>query len=308
MANKRVFHEVNGLVINGVTVAGATQISVTEDFVTNIDPEYTGGAGPSGRVHDACRTRTQVRTTDVVAAIAALIAAPTTGVWYGRESGATTSLKSTLKSPRAFALAIELAKAQLGAATLDFSSVFGAAETHADVLAVLAAQTNPNPQLPNRVLRIQSCVHGEDPNDLDILHVESLSLRVQAKGGSPLEDYGDDDTGISVVEIPEWDLPQVSLTIRDSKEVAAEGVDLSVKLLEHGQHDLIVTCQPVAVLASAVLTIRNVTFHSRQKTGGEGWTGHTLQGTAGWLDADGTTWRTIDNATPALRLVNWATS
>lgn len=305
MANKRVYQEVNKCLVNAIQLAGATQISITEDYVVGIDPEWTGGAGPSGRVQTAQRIRGQIRTADCVAALAALIASPTTASWYGRESGLATLMHSTLKAPIPYALAMELSKTQLGAATLDFSCRFAEADTFATMLTVSGGEAAPVPQLPTRVLRILSATHGA----LAVPHIEALSLRIQVRGGNPLEDWGDNDIGVTAIEIPEYDAPAVSLTMRDSQEVAAEAKDLATKLLEAGTKDLVVVVQPVALAATATLTIRNVLFTSRQKTGEAGWSGHVLQGSAGFFDpAPSNTWRTLNHVTPAERLVNWATT
>lgn len=287
MANQRVFDEVSLATFNGVSVGGITSINTTEDYLANINADLDFSAGPSERLLGGQQVKGQLRTSDVLTMIVLLNSTPAASLFFGKESGSANYQKTDLKNPRFFKAVFDADVSSLATITADFQCIFDPTDTFADIQQVtggIIPSMIPAKVQPSRLWRPKTATFGALP--LTPVHLQGLSFQIAARGGGPLVDFGDGDIGTTVVDVPGWDVVTVTLTIRDSKETV-EGVstkDVATLMIEEGVGDLAVVLAGVGNVADKTLTLDNCSFHSRQKAGGPGWTGHTLNGVLQWRD------------------------
>lgn len=302
MANKRVYDEVEGCKINGISIGGLTSIITRQDFVHATDSEADGHDFPSDTDEAGQQVTATIVTTDVLQLIPLLLSTPGSSEWFGHESGAATYGKGTLANLVCHSGRFESALGSYARITVEGQCRFGAAaDTFEDVEGWLAAQTVPTITHPVRYWQPGSAVHGE----LTALHVQSIGFNI---GGRLMTDYDAGDKGTTAVDVAGYNAVGVDLTVRDaSQQTGPPTHDLATALMLNEVHNLVVGFTGVGEAVAKTLTLRNCRFRNKQKTGGRDWTGHALSGVLRGRDpTDPYTVRTIDDATPADRLINFS--
>lgn len=306
MANKRLFDDVQGLVVNTIDVGGATSVAVTADHVHKIDSREDSVQGTSVVSDSGQRVDVDIRTTDVMKMVSLLASAPGALNCKARESGAATyGLLEVAPAPHGV-LVMHSANfscsrdryAALGVrGTVRFASN---AKTFADVVKFTAAQTAPTIAQPSRLWQPTAMAHDGDAT-IAILHATEASFDIT---GRVLTDYGDDDLGMVAVDVADYDAITGTITIRDAS--VATGQQVAQQLVGNGVGDLSITLEGVAEVATKTLLLRNVKFRSYERTGGKDYTSWRVPFAAQWRDAANPyTIRTLTDATPANRMVNF---
>ncbi len=310
LVNKRVYDEVQGLLFAGAGLAGSalaiggvTSISVEEGYESIVRNSFDGAQGPTAHEHAKAFIRSTIRTTDVLKMIDLLISVPgaASAEWLGPQSGAATFIKGTLAgyvfhaldftANEDFAVASLQAQHRFANSNDDFEAV------HTFVTGVAGPVTRTH---PDRLYRIKTCTHGGQA----ILHIQNFSFRLAAR---LITDSGDADVGQTAIERGDFNDISVTLGFRDSTKHASGSYDLATQLLKAGPADLVVTLDGAGELVDKKITLRNCKFTNRQRSGQEGWTGFTLQGSLVFRDpADPWTIRTVNHATAATRLIDVA--
>lgn len=300
MANNRVYDEVIAPVINAVSMGGMTSIETTQDYMHNVDSQQDGVGGPSDADEAGQQVKVSIASTDVLQLIPLLIATPTAATWYGFESGASTFAKGSLVAPVLNSGRFNVAKG--GYATINVAGQCrfpDAAATFDDVEGFVRTQNEPAQVHPQRLWQPGACTHDAlAPN-----HLQSLGFALNAR---LMVDYDSGDMGTTAVDRAEWGLVEVELVIRDSS--VSGNSDMATALMNNGVKDLVVALTGVGDTPDKTLTLRNCKFRSKRKIGGRDWSGHALSGVLQWRDLTGAppTIRTLDDATPANRLINFA--
>jgi len=250
-----------------------------------------------------------ITTRDILKMIPVLIATPATALFYGRQSGVTGDnwTKATIGSGNSplvmHAASLSLSRTAYGQVQLDGTVRSDGTEAQTALLAFLDAQAAPTETLPNYLWQIQSVSHDPGGTPLTIVHPVDLTLRVT---GILRTDYGDTDVGLSAVDIAGYRYA-LDLTVCDSGKDGANSWQTVSALIANGTKDLAITIQGVGQQATQTLTIRNVKFTGNTKTMGRDYTGHRTTGVINRLDPGAApTLRTIDAATPADRIINFA--
>lgn len=301
--NKRVYDEVDGLKINTISIGGVTGIDVEQSHAVEIDSVSDGVDGPSDADQAGQQVTFTIITTDVIQLIPLLISTPGSAEWFGHESGAATYGKGTLVNPVCHSGAFSSALGSYATITVNGQCRFPtAASTFKDVEGWLAAQQGPTLTHPSKLWQPKSAVHGA----LEPLHVQALNFNIP---GRLMTDHDGGDKGITAVDVAGYTLGAVDLTIRDSTQQTGPPThDMATALIENGKNDLVVSFEGVGDTPDYNLTLRNMVFRRKRKTGGRGWSGHALNGVQQWRDPTGSppTIRKIDHATAAERLINFA--
>ncbi len=299
MSNKRVYDEVQGLVMNGVSVGGVTSIEVEEGYSSEQKSEFDGAQGPTALENAGAFVKATVRTTDITKAIALLISTPGTAEWFAAESGLATFSKASLVAPVFHKLDMRFNR-ENAVATLEARCRFPASNADIEnVHALLAAQTAPTRTHPNRLHKVLAADHGLQ----GVLHIEDLSVSV---AGRLLTDWGDEDIGETAVDVAGFGDVSVNATFKDSSQISSgPGYDLRTALIKNGVKDLVVELGGVAEVADAVMTLRNCKWRGGVRSGAEGYSRLTMRGELQYRDpATPFTIRTINHATAATRLIN----
>ncbi len=296
-----IFDEVEGLVMNAVNVGGLTSIGTDQGYAHTVDSEADGQDGPSNASEAGQRLTYNLVTSDVLRGIPLLIATPTSALWYGHEVDAATYGKGSLVNPVCHALSFDSRLGSYATITVQGQCKFpNAAATFDDVEGFVIGEAAPSLTHPNRQWQPRSAVHGS----LTAQEVMGLTFNVR---GKLLEHYRGGDKGTTVMVVAGYGLVEVTLTIRDTQvQAGPPSHDLGTALMKNGVQSLVVNFEGVGDAADKTLTLRNCKFRTKRKAAGRDWSGHTLSGVLQWRDATGGTVRTLDDATPADRLINWA--
>ena len=299
MANTRVFQETQDCTINGVDLAGVTRIETEQSYVQQVTTQDDDGGGIVDADVGGKRVRVTVATSDVLQAIALLLSAPTTGVWLGKESGTATYGQETLKAPLFSSLAFSSGRGQHAAAVLSGQCRFGAGDDFEDIEAWVAGAAAPmlNPP-PDKLWLPVSMSHGS----LAPLHIDGFNFNVP---GEIIEDWDGATIGTEAVDKGDYGLITVSLTIFDSAKDGINAWQIATALMKNAIADLAVVLKGAGGVANKTCTVRNAKWISSKKVTSKGYTGQTISGIAPRRDAAGTIW-TIDHATPASRMINFA--
>lgn len=308
MANQRIYDEVDGLkfTTSDIEVGGVTSIGTEQSFTHNVDSLSDGVQGPSDADEAGQRETFRIVTTDVMQGIPILIGTHASMQFFGHESGVAPPNnygKVVLIVPVPHALDFQAQRGQYATATIDGMCRFNlAASEFADVEGFTEHQAAPTLRHPLRLWQPKSVVHGS----LLPSAVQSVAFSL---AGRVLEDYGDTDKGMTAVDVAGFALGAVTLTIRDSgQQTGPPTHNMPTALLKNGVKDLVVSFEGVGDTPDAVLTLRNCKFRKSARAGGRDWSGYTLSGVMQWRDPSGAPplIRTINDATPADRLINFA--
>jgi len=303
MANERVFDEVDALTVNSVEVGGINSIGITQGHIDTVESD-DGNQGPAVRSRGGQKVDLSLVSTDVIDLIALLISTPATAIFYGRESGAATYVKSTIGTATSKLVmhtgALRLSRGAYAQMTVDGTVRSDGADTFTEICKHEDGQSAPTLVFPARLWKPTALTHGT----IAVLHPVDANIRI-----TPVlrQDYGDGDAGLSAFDIAGWKVA-VEATVRDSDAYLTNSYDICTQLLDQGTKDLVIALEGVGQQGNQELTLRNCAFESRRKAAGKDYTGHTLSGGLQFEDPDSPyTMRTIDHATPAERLINFAT-
>lgn len=306
MANTRVFDEIAAVKADdgasGIDVGGVSSIEVRQGYVHKTQSGRDGGQGSARRAQAGMTVTGTLASTDVLQLVPLMITTLVKLDYYGRQSGAATWTKGTLINPVFHAGRFNSSLANYATISADLTCRFAdGTKVFKDVAGFVDGQGAPTIVQPAPFWRPQSCTFG----GLSPVHVQSLGFTIP---GELLTDYGDTDKGLTAVDVAGWGDPTVELVTRDSsKQTGPPTHDMATALIESGIEDLVCTFDAVGSTDTKILTIRNVKFEEAAKTGGLDWTGHRLTGTVQWEDPDDPwTLRTLNHATAAERLINWA--
>ncbi|MEK6676627.1 MAG: hypothetical protein AABZ47_13365 [Planctomycetota bacterium] len=304
MANTRTFDEVNEMTFNSIVVEGLKSLEIREGHRVNADSEQDGVHGPDDVASAHQFVEGSLATDDILDLIGLLISTPGTATWKGRKSGSANWGQGTLTAPVPHGLSFSADQGGFGRGNLNFTCRFASAgATFADVVkwdegGIAAPAAFPT---PSRLWRPNTLAHGS----LNVNHLVDLSFNLS---GRVLTDADGNDIGETAVDVAGYAVPTVTITIRYSQEIAADTKkDMKTALVTNGIANLTVAFVGVGNAVPKTLTIRNVKFDEARKTTGRNWTGHTLTGRCQWRDPLAPfTQRTINDATPANRLINFA--
>lgn len=306
MANKRIFDDVQGLTINTIDVGGATAVAVTMDHVHKVDSREDSVQGTSVVSDSGQRVDVDIRTTDVMKMVSLLASTPGAMTCKARESGAATY--GLLEVAKASEGVLVMHSANFSCsrdryATLGLRGTvrFASGKTIADVVQYTAAQIAPTIAQPSRIWKPTAMAHDGNTT-IAILHAQEASFDIN---GRVLTDYGDDDVGMTAVDVADYDAITGTITIRDAS--ATTGQQTAQQLITNGVGDLSITLSGVAEVADKTLLLRNVKFRSYERTGGKDYTSWRVAFAAQWRDpATPFAIRTLTHATPAERMINFA--
>lgn len=314
-SNKRIFDDVQGLVVNTlldggapITIGGVTAVSINESFADNPDSREDSVQGTSVVSNAGQRVDVDISTTDVMQLVPLLTSVPGSLVCKARESGLPTySLLEICKDDGG----IVIHKGSFSASRSGHASInvggtarFGAsANTFAAIVKTTTGTAAPTIVQPNRLWQPTAMSHiGTSP--LAILHAQEVSFDIN---GRVLTDYGDDDVGITAVDVADYNAIEGRITFRDatsSNPIA--GSQLAQQLMMNGAGNLTITLSGVGEVTSKVLTLRNVKFQSFDRRGGKDYTSWQMAFKAQWRDpATPFTIRTLTDVTAAERMINF---
>lgn len=305
-SNKRIFDDVQGLVANAVNVGGATSVAVTMDHVHKVDSREDSVQGTSVVSDAGQRVDVDIRTTDIMQLVPVLTSTPGALNCKARESGAATfGLLEVAQATQGVLVMhsgnFSCSRDRYAAVGLRGTVRFLTGKTIADVVKYTAAQTAPTITQPSRLWQPTAMAHNGTSN-LPLLHAQEASFDIN---GRVLTDYGDDDVGMTAVDVADYDAITGTITIRDAS--ATTGQQIAQQLVGNGVGNLTITLSGVGEIASKVLTLRNVKFRSYERTGGKDYTAWRVPFAAQWRDpATPFTIRTLTDATAANRMINFA--
>ena len=288
MANKRIYDEVDGLKVNTISTGGVTSVNTEQSYADEADSIGDGMAGPSDVDQAGQQVTFSINTSDVLQLIPLLISTP--------------SAAATLVKPVCAAGRFAAARGSYATITVDGQCRFANSDdTFEDVEGFTAGQSAPTLTHPSLLWQPKNAVHGA----LSPLHTQSLSFNIPRR---LIVDYSDGDKGTTAVDVGKYGVVGVELAIRDVTQTGSPPHDMATALMKNGFKDLVIGFEGVGDTPDYNLTLRNCQFRNRRKTTGQGWTGWALSGALQWRDPTGSppTIRTLDNATPANRLINFA--
>jgi len=177
--NKRVGLP-QAMVINGVDAGGAMTARIDAGF-DNVMRSSPDGLQVPTKDKEIQYVRGTIVTQDWGEAINLLTGVVGTYIFYERSSGvavATGYIEHTLTAPVIHRMSINLAKGGYATASFDFECrAADETKTIADMWALLDGQTAPTYISAARGgFRVESAVHGADPNDVDIYHVTAFDF------------------------------------------------------------------------------------------------------------------------------------
>lgn len=304
----RIFDDVQGLTVNTVNVGGATQITVSEDYIHKIDSREDAVQGTTVASQGGHMVDVDITSTDVLQLVALLTSTPGALVCKARESAAATyGLLEVCKVGDGVLVigggSFEASRDRYATISVNGKARFASAsKTFKDVVRYTAAQAAPTIVQPSRLWKPTSMSH--DPGGTPLAPKHLMSIRLDLPG-RVLTDYGDADIGMTAVDFADFDIVTITATIRDA--TVASGANIATALMGNGIKDLAIGLEGVAEVPNKTLTIRNVAWRSNRRTGGKDWTGWELTGVAQWRDAvNPYTIRGLTDVTPANRLINFA--
>lgn len=303
----RIFDDVQGLTVNTIDVGGATTIVVTMDHVHKVDSREDSVQGTSVVSDSGQRVDVDIRTTDVMKMVSILASTPGAMTCKARESAtATYGLLEVAKASEGV-LVMHTANFSCSRdryATLGLRGTVRFADgtkTDADVVQYTAGQLAPTIAQPSRLWQPTAMAH-DGTATIAILHAQEASFDIN---GRVQTDYGDDDLGMTAVDVADYDAITGTITIRDAS--AAAGQQIAQQLVGNGVGDLSITLRGVAEVAEKTLLLRNVRFQSYERTGGKDYTAWRVPFAAQWRDpATPFTIRTLTDVTAANRMINFA--
>lgn len=166
--------------INGVDAGGIMTARIDAGF-ENIMRSSPDGLQVPVKDKEIQYVRGTIVTQDWVEAINLLIGAVGTYVFYERKSGvaeATGYIEHTITAPVIHRVSINFTKGGYATLSLDFECrAADETKTIADMWAVLDSQAAPTYISAARGgFRVESAVHGVDPNDINIYHVTAFDF------------------------------------------------------------------------------------------------------------------------------------
>jgi hypothetical protein len=313
MANIRIFEEVEALVVNGEDIGGASAITLVQEYAEVVRDEASGegttGAAQGAEAVDRLGERTTLSavSTDVTQLVPLLVAAPAAAVWLGHESGLATFGQTTVGGANSKVIihAASLAFSRSAYGLMTFDAIVGTDgdESWSDYVNYLNTQAAPAANLPTRLWKPTTVML----NAVSIGHLMSMNLNL---GGRLVQDWDGDSVGV-VADFTGWSTVTGSLVTHEQDESAELTYDLATKALEVvfgvSTDTLAVTLDGAGNTADQILTLQNVKLLNRQRTAGRGYTENSFDFECQWRDAtDPWALRTLDDATPANRLINFA--
>ena len=293
MANNRVFN-VQGLNTNGQAVGGLAALGFDAAYSDIIRSSGDGAIGVEDVDRAGLGVGVSLESTDVMKVNAILAAAVGNTTFSGKESGNTKWQNATVPGIVWHGADVNLGKAADGTLSMRGAVRFAdGTTTLADVIRILGGQTSaPTQTYPARLYR----PHGAAFNPgaaINPVHLESVRLSLSA---NLLQEYGDDDVGMTAVDIIDWNDLAVTLVYKDASQIAAS--DRSTELMAAGRGVLTVPLLGRGCMAGKTLTVNNLlwTGVSHQK-GREYWL-FTMTGSASWRKPDATAYTL--NGTPTL--------
>ena len=250
MANRRVF-QAQGLTTNAVAVGGLADVAADAGYTDVIRSTPDGAIGTEDVDRAGLNVDVSMNCTDVSKGNAILAAAVGDTLFYGRESGAATWQKRTLVGVVWHGLDMDLAKVTDGRMSLRGALRFASGTTTLGQVIVATGEQTQAPTItyPARVFRPNTAIFNPG-TEIPAKNLVSVRLSLS---GNLLQDYGDDDLGMTAVDIAGWNDLQVTLVHRDASE--ANGEDRAVQLLKAGRGVLTVTLLGRGGAANKTLTI-----------------------------------------------------
>lgn len=298
MANKRVFDEVHGATINGVTLGGCTGITVNQYYQTQVDDMVAGYGGTSAvGGADAIseggqRIDVSITTRDITDMVSLLNATPGfASVFYGHESGAATWCKTTLGKEGVtddsvlvmHTARLSFSRDNYAEMTVDGTMRMASADDHdwSDALKYEDGQAAPTILYPARLWKISNVYLATGP--VEILHPMDFSLNLVP---DLFVDWDGADKGVTAVDIGGFRLTG-TLTCRDASESGELTYSNITKVLETALDDLEIDVDGVNDQAAQTLTILNVKFRGANKSGSTGYSVVTMDWAAQFRTAAG---------------------
>jgi len=284
MANNRVFLA-QGLTTNGIAVGGLAEISVDAGYQNIIRSSPDGAVGTEDVDRAGLAVDVSLSGTDVTKGNAILAAAVGDTEFYGKESGAATWQKRTMPGVLWHSLDLDLPQTADGSMSLRGAIRFAEGTTTlAQVIAATGEQTQqPVITYPARLFRPHNAIF--DPGS-EIPPKNLVSVRLALAVEQLLQDFGDDDLGMTAVDITGWNDLQVTLVHKDASEI--NGRDRATQLIEAGRGILTVTLMGRGGAANKTLTINNLQWTRGSGRKAKDYWEFTMTGSASWRKPDGT--------------------
>ena len=278
MANNRVF-QAAALKSGSQGIGGMANLGFDFSYKDILRPPAQGAVGIEDLEVAGLRVGVNLDCGDVLLALALMNQASGGLQWYAKEAGAATYHKYEILSADAVVVwhALNLkfasnADASLGLqGTLRFAS---GAKDFADVLkvssAVTAATRAADLVYPIRMYRLGLMTFDPDavgPASFSPLHFKSLNVSLK---GRVLEDYDDDDIGLTSVDVADWGTVEAAIEHLDASKQTGTNpqADMAARLRTAGAGTLTTVIKGVAGAANKTFTMRNLKFIGASPTFG----------------------------------------
>ena len=318
MANKRVFQA--SAVKNGTQgIGGVAQIGLDFSYKDILRSPAQGAVGIEDLETAGLRVGVNLDCGDVLLALALMNLTPSGLQWYGKEAGAATFHKYEILAADAVIVWHGLnlkfsanADAQLSLnGTLRFAS---GTKDFADVLKVsdvIAASTRATDVVyPLRMYRLGMMSFDPDavgPTTFSPLHFKSLNVSLK---GRVLEDYDDDDIGLTSVDVADWGPVEASIEHLDASKQTGTNpqADMVAKLRTSGAGTLTTVIKGVAGAANKTFTMRNLKFIGASPSFGADYARFSMKAESTWRNNVPTTpvIYSLDGVSPTVKIFEFA--
>jgi len=250
------------ITINGVDAGGAMTASIQAGY-DNVMRSTPDGLEVPVKDKEIQYVRGTIVTQDWIEAINLLTGTVGTYVFYERKSGvaeATGYIEHTLTAPVIHRIAINGTKGGYCTVSLDFECrAADETKTIADMWALLDSQAAPTCISAARGgFRVETAVHGVDPNDIDIYHVTAFNFSMTL----PLvKACNDADVGYTCVDARLNGLMTEGSISFQSGEITG-AILTCQELIAATAANLIITVTQGQGGADKVITIANADFNS----------------------------------------------
>lgn len=283
MANNRVFLA-QGLSTNGQAVGGMASLGFDAAYSDILRSSGDGAVGVEDVDRAGLGVNVSLECTDVMLINAILAANVSNTTFSGKESGNTKWQNATVPGIVYHGADVNLGKAADGTLSMRGAVRFAdGTKKLADVIQILGGQSSaPSQTYPARLYR----PHGAAFNPGVVInpeHLESVRLSLSA---NLLQDYSDEDVGMTAVDVIDWGDLAVTLVHKDASQVA--GSDRSTQLMEAARGVLTVSLLGRGGAAGKTLTVNNLLWTNvSQQRAREYWV-FTMTGAASWRKPDST--------------------
>lgn len=299
MANKRTYYAMAAKP-NGELLGGTSRIDLTQGYLNTLTGRQDNMAGGAVVDRIAKLVRGAVTCEDPTKFVDVIAATVSTLEWYAKESGASTFSKHVIDAPVIVGAVLNITKNGYANCSWNFEAPFAAADDYPNVVTFSSGGAAPTTAMASRLTYPRTVSHGAAA----ILHPTSLSISVQPT--QVLREFGDTDTGVSAIDVVDWQPPVVTVGFQDQTEQTGPPThELASALLAASMADLEANVKASGNGTNQVITLKNVQWTEDQGSHQvAGYTEHRIRGVAQWLDSDGATKRTWGDTNKILTFAN----